>query len=69
MSDIILYSTGCPRCKVLKLKLDKANINYEVVEDIDSIIAAGYKTAPVLKVGDRFYEFGEAVKWIKGDVI
>lgn len=69
MSDIILYSTGCPRCKVLKLKLDKANIPYEEIEDIDAIIAAGYKTAPVLKVGEKFYEFGEAVKWIKGDVI
>lgn len=69
MSDIILYSTGCPRCKVLKLKLDKANIPYEVVEDVDVIIAAGYKSAPVLKVGERFYEFGEAVKWIKGEVL
>lgn len=69
MSDIILYSTGCPRCKVLKLKLDKANIPYEVVEDVDAIIAAGYKSAPVLKVGERFYEFGEAVKWIKGEVL
>ena len=69
MSDIILYSTGCPRCKVLKLKLDKANIPYEEIEDIDAIIAAGYKTAPVLKVGEKFYEFGEAVKWIKGDVV
>ncbi len=69
MNNIILYSTGCPRCKVLKLKLDKANIPYETVEDVDAIIAAGYKSAPVLKVGEKFYDFGEAVKWIKGDVI
>jgi glutaredoxin len=33
MSNIVLYEHGCPRCKVLKLKLDKAGIQYETVTD------------------------------------
>ena len=26
--DVVLYSTGCPKCKVLKKKLDAKDIKY-----------------------------------------
>ena len=39
MSNIILYSTEkCPKCKVLKTKLDRKNIKYDVVTDIKDMI-------------------------------
>ena len=32
--DIILYSTGCPKCKILKKKLEDKNIDYVESDDI-----------------------------------
>ena len=61
---MILFSNGCPRCKVLKQKLDDKQIKYTINEDFDELIENGLQTAPVLKVDDNYYQFGEAVKFI-----
>lgn len=62
--NVILYTTHCPRCKVLAAKLDKANISYEVIEDIEELIEAGFHSAPALKVDGKLMNFTEANKWI-----
>ena len=64
MNNVILFSNGCPRCKVLKQKLDDKQIKYTINEDFDELIENGLQTAPVLKVDDNYYQFGEAVKFI-----
>ena len=64
MNNVILFSNGCPRCKVLKQKLDDKQIKYTINEDFDELIQNGLQTAPVLKVDDNYYQFGEAVKFI-----
>ena len=33
-----LYSTGCPRCKILAKRLDAAGIEYDVIDDMDEIM-------------------------------
>ena len=62
--NVILYTTHCPRCRVLAAKLDKANISYEINDDIEELIEAGFHSAPVLKVGETMMNFTEANKWI-----
>jgi len=64
--DVILYSTNCPKCKVLEKKLDSSGINYSIVTDVDVMAQKGFQSAPMLEVGDKIYEFSEAVKWLKG---
>lgn len=64
MSNIILFSNGCPRCKVLKQKLDDKQIKYTINEDFEELIENGLQTAPVLKVDDNYYQFGEAVRFV-----
>lgn len=64
MNNVILFSNGCPRCKVLKQKLDDKQIKYTINEDFDELIENGLQTAPVLKVNNNYYQFGEAVKLI-----
>ena len=32
-----LYSTGCPKCKVLKTKLAQKGVDYKLVEDEDDV--------------------------------
>jgi predicted DsbA family dithiol-disulfide isomerase len=62
---IKFYSTGCPRCKVLKTKLDDAKIEYEVHSDIEEMTTLGIKGVPVLDVDGERMSFGQAVKWLK----
>ena len=47
---ITLYTTHCPRCRVLKAKLDGENIDYEVVEGEEAIREKGFVTTPLLEV-------------------
>jgi glutaredoxin len=62
--DIILYSTGCPKCKILKKKLEDKNIDYVENDDIETMISLGIEQVPVLSVDKKLFQFAEAVKWV-----
>lgn len=68
MADNILFSTGCPKCNILKMKLDEAGIDYTISDDVDKLIELGFRSAPVLEVKGEYYDFGDAVSWIRGQV-
>ena len=61
---ITLYTTHCPRCKVLKAKLDGENIDYEVVEGEEAIREKGFVTTPLLEVDDKVLTFAESMQWV-----
>ena len=63
--NVILYSTNCPKCKVLEKKLGDSKIQYEVVTDEDLMIEKGFSSAPMLEVDGSVMDFGRAVKWLK----
>ena len=66
MGKVILYEHGCPRCKVLKAKLDNSGIQYETVNDVKVMKMKGFDEAPKLEVEDgTIMGFKEAVDWIK----
>ena len=65
MGKVILYEHGCPKCKILKMKLDKSGIEYETVNDVETMKEKGFKEAPKLEVDGVVYGFKEAVDWIK----
>ena len=62
--DIILYTTGCDRCKVLKAKLDAKNIQYKIMDDVEKMIEDGFKTVPILEVEGNQLVFSEAIQWV-----
>ena len=62
---IILYSTGCPMCKVLKSKLNIAGVVYEEINDQETMIQKGFKSAPILEVEGKALNFNEAIGWVK----
>lgn len=64
MGKVILYQHGCPRCKVLKVKLDQKGIQYDEVTDIEVMKEKGFQEAPKLEVDGVVYGFKEAVEWI-----
>ena len=61
---VVLYSTDCPRCNVLKRKLEDKGIPFTLTSEVDEIIKMGFTYAPVLAVDDKYMEFVEANKWI-----
>ena len=61
---VTLYSTGCPRCNVLKKKLQQKKIEYVEINDISIMEEKGYLSVPVLEVDDTSMDFKEAVDWV-----
>ena len=61
---IILYSTGCPKCGVLKKKLEAAGVAYEENFDVDEMKSLGMMSAPGLKVGEKMMNFAQALQWV-----
>lgn len=62
--NIVLYSNNCPKCKILKQKLNSKNIQYNEVNDIDLMIGRGFNEVPLLEIDGNIYRFNDAVQWI-----
>lgn len=60
----ILYSTNCPKCKVLETKLKSKNIEFEICNDIDLMLSKGIQQAPYLEVDNELMDFSNAIKWV-----
>lgn len=65
--NVILYSTNCPRCKILKSKLDDKKVIYSIVNDVDKMLSMGMAVVPVLEVDGVRMNFKEAINWINND--
>ena len=64
---VILYTNDCPKCKILKIKLDEKNIPYEVFDDMDEMLKKGFRSMPMLAVDGKVMTFLDAVEWTKGE--
>lgn len=62
--QVILYSTGCPKCSILKKKLNEKNIDYEEVNDEKTMLSLGFDSVPILSVDGELLEFTQANNWI-----
>ena len=63
-NEIILYSTGCPKCRVLKYKLDEKKISYTENKSIEDMLKLGINEAPILKVNDALLNFYQAINYV-----
>lgn len=70
MKRIVLYSTNCPKCKVICKKLQQKNIEFTEIDCktdttyIEMLSGKGFRGMPVLQVGDEYFDFIKANKWI-----
>ncbi len=62
--NIILYSTGCPKCNVLKKKLQEKNIVYEENSSTEEMLALGITTVPMLSIHGEMKNFTESIAWL-----
>ena len=61
---VTLYSTHCPRCRVLETKLIQKNIEFNVVTDISKMELLGIQSVPILMVNDKLLSFTDAIAWV-----
>lgn len=63
---ITLYSTHCPQCKALEMKLNKKKIEYTICDDVKEMERLGFKAAPILAVDGNYLPFPSAIQWVNG---
>ena len=62
---LTLYSTGCPKCKVLKMKLEQKGLEYTECNDTEKMQELGISTVPMLQVDDgELMSFTSAVAYV-----
>lgn len=61
---IILYNNDCPRCKILKERLDANYIKYELCNDTDVMLQKNFMSVPMLEVDNVVMNYTEAIKWM-----
>ena len=59
-----LFSTGCPKCTILKKKLSQKGIEYTEVNDIQQMLDMGLQSVPWFEVDGQMMNFEQANKWI-----
>lgn len=62
--EIILYSTGCPKCNILTKKLDEKHLDCKTIDDEKLMLEKGLTEVPWLEVDGNMMNFPTAVKWV-----
>lgn len=62
--SVVLYTTGCPNCKMLEKLLDINNIKYSTITDINVMLDKGFKSVPHLEVDDVLMDYNSAKVWV-----
>lgn len=65
MLNVVLYSTGCPKCEILEEKLNAKNIPYDIERNEEVMKELGIEYTPMLSVNGELMNFAEAIKWVK----
>ena len=65
-----IYTTDtCPRCKVLKVKLESKGIDYEEITDVSEIEKLGILSVPYMQIDDgELMDFATANNWINNQI-
>ena len=62
---ITIYTTDtCPKCKILKKKLEGKKIDYKEVSDIEVLKSLDIYEVPVVEIDGNYLEFNEANNWV-----
>lgn len=66
MKAIVYTNEGCPRCEIIKEKLEKKGIEYEEVSDFDKnwLAGLGFSILPVVEYYGTMMNFNMANNWI-----
>lgn len=57
----VYSSVTCPKCKMLKMELQKRGFKFEDCQDIEYMSSLGIKDIPMMSVNNTLYNFKEAI--------
>ena len=63
--NVVLYTTNCPKCRILKQKLEESGVDFQTIDDIESMTKRGMTTSPMLGVDDELFGFSQALIWME----
>lgn len=61
---LVLYTTHCPKCKVIESKLNTKKIEFDIVDDKLTLFKMGIVSVPVLEADGKKMDFLEANKYV-----
>lgn len=61
---VILYTTGCPNCKLLEKLLTSKEIKHGIITDVDVMIKMGFQSSPQLEVDGLMMDYTHAKVWV-----
>lgn len=64
MMNITLFTNNCPKCEVLKQKLEDKGLNFEICIDKKEMMKLGMMSMPQLKIDDEIMIFSQAIQWV-----
>ena len=62
--EVTLYTTHCPKCTVLEMKLSQKNIPYTQETSMEEMQRLGILSVPMLKVNNKILPFKRAIDWV-----
>lgn len=62
---IILYSTDCPRCKLVKQMLDIHHVPYTEIADKQVILDKDFDSVPVMDINGKIMDYSGILTWLK----
>lgn len=62
--NVIYTQANCPKCKILKKKLDDKNVQYTECSDVNILVSKGVEFTPMLEVDGDIMNYSAAVKWV-----
>ena len=66
MSKIVLYTTHCPKCRILETKLKAKGVQYVEVTDEAIMQEKNIEFLPMLEVDETLMDFVAANNFING---
>ncbi len=60
----VYTTTTCPKCKILKKKLDEKGIAFEEFTDEEEMQRMGILSVPIMSVDGKLMDFSAAIKYV-----
>lgn len=59
-----LYTTHCPKCKILEERLNEKKVKYEVIDNIEELQKMNFKSVPNLEIDGKIYNYLDSIKYL-----
>ena len=59
-----LYTTHCPKCKILEERLNEKKIKYEVIDNIEELQKMNFKSVPNLEIDGKIYNYLDSIRYL-----